>query len=153
QLVQQFDREAGKIVDEVKRVLDLVRDAGGQLPERRHLLRMDQARLSYLQLAQCRLGSVSRGADRLFRAFAVADITVNKHKGAPRRRIAEHLDDAAIRSRALVAHLKPSVFHGASQLSFEIGRNVLAAVSKIAEIPGKAVPLREKGVRQFEHLL
>jgi hypothetical protein len=33
QLVQQFDREAGKVVDEVERVLDLVRDAGCQLAE------------------------------------------------------------------------------------------------------------------------
>ena len=29
QLVQQFDRQAGKVVDEIERVLDLVRDAGG----------------------------------------------------------------------------------------------------------------------------
>src|SRR5262249_11932510 len=60
---------------------------------------------------------------------------------------------AAVGPGALVAHLKPGVFDRAAQLSFEIGRNVLAAVRKIAEILGKAVPLREKGVGQLEHLL
>jgi hypothetical protein len=40
QLVQQLDREAGKVVDEVERVFDLVGDAGGQLAERGHLLRL-----------------------------------------------------------------------------------------------------------------
>ena len=33
QLVEQFDRQAGEIVDEVERVLDLVGDAGGQLTQ------------------------------------------------------------------------------------------------------------------------
>src|SRR6516225_2795156 len=41
QLVQQFDGEAGKVIDEVERVLDLVGNPGGHLPERRHLLCMD----------------------------------------------------------------------------------------------------------------
>ena len=35
QLVEQFDREPGKIVDEVERVLDLVGDPGGQLARAR----------------------------------------------------------------------------------------------------------------------
>src|SRR5262249_53539378 len=51
QLVEQLDRESGKIVDEVEGVFDLVRDAGGQLTERCHLLRMDQTCLCRLQLA------------------------------------------------------------------------------------------------------
>ncbi len=42
QFVQQIDRQLGKIVDEVERVLDLVRDAGGELTERGHLLRLHQ---------------------------------------------------------------------------------------------------------------
>ena len=33
QLVQKLDREAGKVVDEVERVFDLVGDAGGQLTD------------------------------------------------------------------------------------------------------------------------
>ena len=48
QLVEQLDREAGEVVDEVERVLDLVRDAGGQLAERGHLLGLDQIGLGRL---------------------------------------------------------------------------------------------------------
>jgi hypothetical protein len=33
QFVEQFDREAGEVVDEVERVLDLVSNAGGQLAQ------------------------------------------------------------------------------------------------------------------------
>ena len=33
QLIQQFDRETGKVINEVQRVLDLVRDPGGELPQ------------------------------------------------------------------------------------------------------------------------
>ena len=51
QLVQQLLREAGEIVDEVQRVLDLVRDACGQLAKRRHLLGVHQVGLRGLQLA------------------------------------------------------------------------------------------------------
>ena len=152
QLVQQFDREAGEVVDEIERVFDLVRDAGGHLAERRHLLRMDQARLRDLQLAQCRLGGVSRRADGFLGALALGDVGIDQHKAAARHRVAAHLDDPAVGPRALEAHLPSGVFDGAAQLRFEIGR-VLAAVSEIAEILGIARPLRQEGVRQIEHLL
>ena len=59
QLVEQLDRERGKVVDEVQRVLDLVGDPGGQLTEGGHLLRLDQAVLGAAQIAERRLG---RGA-------------------------------------------------------------------------------------------
>ena len=52
QLVEQLDREAGEVVDEVQRVLDLVRDAGGELAERGHLLGLDQVGLGGLQPLQ-----------------------------------------------------------------------------------------------------
>ena len=52
QLVQQLDREAGEVVDEVQRVLDLVSDAGGELAERGHLLGLDQVGLGRLQALQ-----------------------------------------------------------------------------------------------------
>ena len=74
QLVQQLDRETGEVVDEIERVLDLVRDAGGQLAERRHLLRMDQARLRRLQLAQRRLGCVSRRANGFLGTLPLGDV-------------------------------------------------------------------------------
>src|SRR6516162_10647451 len=43
QLSDQLGRHAGKIIDEVERVLDLVGDAGGELAERGELLRLYQA--------------------------------------------------------------------------------------------------------------
>ena len=43
QLVEQLGRQPGEIVDEIERVLDLMRDPGGQLTERGQLLRLDQA--------------------------------------------------------------------------------------------------------------
>ena len=76
QFVEQLDRKAGEIVDEVERVLDLVRDPGGQLAERRHLLGLDQIGLRRLQVAQRRLGGVARGADLRFGALSFAFETV-----------------------------------------------------------------------------
>src|SRR5437868_10653594 len=59
QLVEKLDREPSEIVDEVERILDLVRNAGGQLPERRLLLRVNEARLRGAQLAQGRFRRVA----------------------------------------------------------------------------------------------
>ena len=64
QFVQQLDRQDGEIVDEVQRVLDLVRDAGSELTQRGHLLGLDQVGLRRLQLAICR--SPPRRAQRGF---------------------------------------------------------------------------------------
>ena len=50
QLVQQFAGELGKVVHKIQRVLDLMGDAGGELAEGRHLLRMDQIGLRLFQL-------------------------------------------------------------------------------------------------------
>ena len=63
QLIEQLDREPGKVIDEVQRVLDLVGDAGGQLAERRHLLGLDQAGLRGSAGRVGRLGGISGGAD------------------------------------------------------------------------------------------
>ena len=52
QLVEQLDRQAREVVDEVQRVLDLVGDAGGELAERGHLLGLDQVGLRRLQALQ-----------------------------------------------------------------------------------------------------
>ena len=62
QLVDQFGGQRGEIVDEVQRVLDLVRDAGGELAERGHLLRLDQVGLRGPQFATGRLSAASRAA-------------------------------------------------------------------------------------------
>ena len=52
QFVNEFDRDAREIVDEIERVLDLVRDAGGELTKRRELLRLDEAVLRGPQILQ-----------------------------------------------------------------------------------------------------
>jgi hypothetical protein len=62
QFVEQFDREAGEVVDEVKRVFDLVGDAGGQLAERGHLLGLYQPVLGAAQISKCGLGGGARPA-------------------------------------------------------------------------------------------
>ena len=52
QFVDQLARERGEIVDEVQRVLDLVRDAGGELAERGELFGLDQPVLRGLQVLE-----------------------------------------------------------------------------------------------------
>ena len=54
QLVDQFARDRREIVDEIERVLDLVRDAGGELAERGELLRLHQAILGGAQILKRR---------------------------------------------------------------------------------------------------
>ena len=52
QLIDELDRKRGEVVDEVQRVLDLVRDAGGQLAKRGELLGLDQPLLRGSELLQ-----------------------------------------------------------------------------------------------------
>ena len=52
QFVYEFDRDGREIVDKIERVLDLVRDTGGQLAQRRKLLRLDQAVLGSAEVLQ-----------------------------------------------------------------------------------------------------
>ena len=52
QFVDEFDRDRREIVDEIERVLDFVRDTGGQLAERGKLLRLDKAILRGPQILQ-----------------------------------------------------------------------------------------------------
>ena len=49
QLLGELDRQLGEVVDEVERVLDLVRDAGGERAQRRELLLHDQLLLCGLE--------------------------------------------------------------------------------------------------------
>ena len=62
QLTEQFVGERGEVVDEVEGVLDLVRDPGGELSQRCHLLRLDEARLRRLQVVEGTLRRVARPA-------------------------------------------------------------------------------------------
>ena len=41
QFIDQFDRDTGEIIDEIERVLDLVRDTRGELAERGKLFRLN----------------------------------------------------------------------------------------------------------------
>ena len=52
QFIDELDRDGREIVDEIERVLDLVRDAGGQLAQRGKLLSLDQTVLRSPQILQ-----------------------------------------------------------------------------------------------------
>ena len=52
QLIDQLRRERREVVDEVQRVLDLMRDAGGELAERGKLFGLDKPVLRCLQLLE-----------------------------------------------------------------------------------------------------
>ena len=52
QFVGQFRRKRGEVVDEIERVLDLVRDASGELTERSQFLGLDQAILRGAQFVE-----------------------------------------------------------------------------------------------------
>ena len=52
QVINEFDRDRREIVDEIERVLDLVRDAGGELTKGGKLLCLDEAVLCSAQILQ-----------------------------------------------------------------------------------------------------
>src|SRR5271169_4302522 len=52
QLIDQLDRESREVVDEIERILDLVRDTGGQLAERGEFLGLNKAVLRGPQILQ-----------------------------------------------------------------------------------------------------
>ena len=152
QFVGQFRRQRREIIDEIERVLDLVRDARGELAERGEFLGLHQPILRGLQIAQRRLCRISRCANRLLGMLSLGDVAVDKYEAATGHGIAARLDDPTVWPHPLEAHFSAGIFDGSAQLRFEIGR-VLAAVSEIAEILGIARPLGEEGVRQIKHLL
>ena len=150
QLQQQFARQLGEIVDEIERVLDLVRDPGGQLAECRHLLGVQQARLRRLQFLQRALGGVARRADLGLGALALGDVAVDQHNPAARHRVAAHLDDPAIRARPLGRPLRPDPFRQPAHLRFDIDRAVFAMRGEVADKIGDARPLGEERIGEFE---
>jgi hypothetical protein len=52
-------------------------DAGGQLPERGHLLGLDEARLGRLQVAIGGFGGIPRGMDLGLCALPLGDVAVD----------------------------------------------------------------------------
>src|SRR5215831_14678094 len=114
---------------------------------------MDQARLSHLQFAQCRLSGVARRANGFFGLLPLGDVGINQHEATAGHGIATYLNDAAVGPRALVAHLQPCVVDRAAELLFEIGRDELAPVSEVAEILGTGRPSSEERLRELNQLL
>ena len=76
QFIDQFGRERREIVDEIERVLDLVRDAGGELAERGELLGLDKAILCGAQFFQRHRQFARAG----FHAFKQARILNREHR-------------------------------------------------------------------------
>ena len=72
QLVDQLAGDGREIVDEIERVLDLVRDAGGELAERGELLRLHQAVLRGAQILQ-RLRQFARAGLHAFEQAHILD--------------------------------------------------------------------------------
>ena len=73
QLIGQFGRKRREIVDEIERVLDLVRDAGGELAERGELFGLHQAILRGAQFFERLRQSLVRSRNSLSsRAFSMA---------------------------------------------------------------------------------
>ena len=93
QLVDELDRDGREIVDEIERVLDLVRDAGGQLAERGQLLGLDKAVLRGSQILQRRFHIVEQARildrQRRLRRESLHQVDGILRKGA-RRAAADH---------------------------------------------------------------
>src|SRR5690606_39015063 len=53
QLSEEFLVQFRKVVDKIERVLDLVGDAGGELPEGGHFFGLDQLGLSGPEMVEC----------------------------------------------------------------------------------------------------
>jgi hypothetical protein len=79
QLVEQFDREVGEIIDEVEWVLDLMGNTGRKLTERGHLLGLDQTGLRRLKITIGCFGSVPSRSDFGLRPFAFGNVAVDQH--------------------------------------------------------------------------
>jgi len=115
QLVEQLGRQRGEIVDEIQRVLDLVRDAGGELAERRHLLGVDQARLDRLEIPQRRLGHVPGSGDSgdqpgqlVLLALQDGDVGVDRDQAAVLRASFADGNPAAIREQGVRCPGRPA---------------------------------------------
>ena len=96
QFIDKFDRERREIVDEIEWVLDLVRDAGGELTERGELLRLNQAVLCGTQFLQ-RLRQFARAR---FNAFEQAGVFNRECRLEPRTSEADQRCVSGIRRAA-----------------------------------------------------
>ena len=81
QFVNELDRDSREIVDEIERVFDLVRDAGGQLAERGEFLGLHQAVLRGAQVLQ----RLRQFAGAGLHAFEQPRVLDGQHGLVPRR--------------------------------------------------------------------
>jgi len=161
QFRQQIDRETRKIVNEVQRVLDLVRNAGGQLAQRRHLLRLNQIGLGDLELmergldrARGFLRGITRGGDLSFVALAFGDVGEHQHEAASRDRVVADFDHAAVGAGALGHTMLARVRGDAANLVLDIDVGaVIAALGEVADVIAVNQPLLKQIVRHREHFL
>jgi hypothetical protein len=151
-LAKQFDGQGGEIVDEVERVLDLVRDARGELAERGHILRLDQIGLRRLQLAIRSLGRIARGADLLFAVLAFGDVGVDQHEPTLGNRIVAHLDHAPVGTSPLVHGLPVAKSQQPERQLIGIGAE-LAALRQVLYILRVGAVRGHRPIRHIEDRL
>src|SRR4051794_41656794 len=89
-----------------------MRNTGGQLTERGHLLRLDQIGLRGLQVAISGFGGVAGGADIRLAPLAFGDIAINQHDTAVRHWVMSDLYHGAVGAGSVAAVMSA---HGAPQ--------------------------------------
>ena len=95
----------GEVVDEVERVLDLVRDAGGELAQRGHLLGLDQIGLGGLQFAKAVSCRIAGSTDFRLAALTLADVRVDEHETTTRHGVVTDFDHLSIRPGPLISRI------------------------------------------------
>src|SRR5204863_4008972 len=100
-----------------------MRDPGGQLAERGHLLSLDQTGLGFLQIVVGGLSGVSCRSDLGLASLALSDVAVDENEPAIRHSVAADLDDPSIGPCALRAKLLIDLF----ETTAEFGLNTHGA--------------------------
>ena len=131
-----------------------MRNAGGELTQRRHLLRLDQVGLGDLQLTQCRFRFVASDTQSLLGALPFGDVGVDDDEAAVPDRVMTHVDDAAVGARALES-IRLADRHGQpSDLFVGVGiRAVFASGRQTANVIGERQPHAHRLVGQVENFL
>src|SRR5204863_9756291 len=96
-----------------------MRDPGGQLAERGHLLSLDQACLGFLQIVVGGLSGVSCRSDLRLALFALSDVAVDENEPAVWHGVAADLDHPPIRPCSLLSKFLIGVFETAAD--FRLG--------------------------------
>jgi hypothetical protein len=129
-----------------------VGNAGSELTQGSHLLRVQQARLRRLQFAQCPLGGIACSADLLLGALALGHVAIDHHKAAARYRIAAHLDDPAVGPGMFEAQLLADLLEAAAQFRLDVGAE-FAALREEADVVRIARTRPQQCLGQIEDAL